>query len=72
MGPEFLLKARGLLFMKQNLILVTVGKADATGADHPWDFTLLLWAWVMELDLGSNRSPLASWLCGLGQMTQSL
>lgn len=69
MGPEFLLKARGLLFIQQNLIPVPVGKAEAAGADAPWEFTLLLWVWVMELDLGSNRSPLASWLCGLGQTT---
>ena len=49
MGPEFLLKAWGLLFIKLNLTLVAVGKAEAAwggggeGTDAPREFTLSLW-----------------------------
>lgn len=52
MGPELLSKAWGFLFITRNLILVTVGKAEQQGRG--------VHSSLVELDLGSNPSPLAS------------
>lgn len=71
MGPEFLVKAWGFLFIKLNLTLITVGRAEASGADVMGSSHFSYGVWVMGLDLGLNSSSHASWLCGLGQMTQS-
>lgn len=49
-----------------------MGEAEAAGAATPGSSPFSCGVWVMEFDLGSYPSPLASWLCGLGQMTQSL